>query len=127
MFISNKTNCSGCHSDFNFTNYAFENNGLYVHYENIGRMRLTQQMEDKAKFKVPTLRNIALSTPYMHDGSFTSLHDVIEHYNIGGKNHINKSHLIKPLALNSQEKQDLVNFLYSLSDSTFITNKAFKQ
>lgn len=125
LFVSHKTQCSQCHSGFNFTNYAFENNGLYVDYTEKGRMRLTQLVEDKAKFKVPTLRNIALTAPYMHDGSLATLNDVIEHYNDGGKNHTNKSHLIQPLGLTSQEKQDLISFLNTLTDNLFITNKAF--
>ncbi|MBK9402576.1 MAG: cytochrome-c peroxidase [Bacteroidetes bacterium] len=110
LFRSNKTNCSQCHSGFNFTNYAFENNGLYLNYADSGRMRLTHLPEDRAKFKVPTLRNIALTGPYMHDGSLATLEDVVEHYNSGGKNHINKSNLITALSLTNQEKQDLVNF-----------------
>ena len=127
LFNSSKTNCISCHSGYNFTNYAFENNGLYENYADSGRMRLTQLPEDRAKFKVPTLRNIALTAPYMHNGSIHTLTEVIEHYANGGKNHINKSSLIKPLTLTTQEKQDLVNFLHSLTDNTFIQNKNFKQ
>lgn len=127
LFTSNKTNCSSCHSGFNFTNYAFENNGLYENYADSGRMRLTQLPQDRAKFKVPTLRNIALTAPYMHNGGFNTLTDVLEHYNTGGQNHTNKSILIKPLTLTTQEKQDLINFLHSLTDNKFIQNKNFKQ
>ncbi len=127
LFKSSKTNCSSCHSGFNFTNYAFENNGLYENYADSGRMRLTNLPEDRAKFKVPTLRNIALTAPYMHNGSVNTLTEVIEHYTSGGKNHTNKNGLIKPLTLTIQERQDIVNFLYSLSDNTFIQNKHFKQ
>ncbi len=127
LFNSSKTNCSSCHSGYNFTNYAFENNGLYENYADSGRMRLTQLPEDRAKFKVPTLRNIALTAPYMHNGSIHTLTEIIEHYTSGGKNHINKNSLLKPLTITSQEKQDLVNFLHSLTDNTFIQNKNFKQ
>lgn len=127
LFNSNKTNCSKCHSGFNFTSYAFENNGLYIDYKDSGRMRLTQLPEDRAKFKVPTLRNISLTAPYMHDGSISTLTEVIEHYNNGGKNHINKSSLIKPLGLSNQEKQDLLNFLTTLTDNKFIQNKKYRQ
>jgi cytochrome c peroxidase len=127
LFRSNKANCSQCHSGFNFTNYAFENNGLYLNYADSGRMRLTHLPEDRAKFKVPTLRNIALTGPYMHDGSLATLEDVVEHYNSGGKNHINKSNLITALSLTNQEKQDLVNFLNSLTDPSFIQNNDFKK
>ncbi|MNU25722.1 Cytochrome c551 peroxidase precursor [compost metagenome] len=126
LFFSERTNCSGCHSDFNFTNYRFENNGLYQQYSDSGRMRFTHLESDRARFKVPTLRNIAFTAPYMHDGSISSLEAVIEHYNSGGSAHPNKSTLIRPLQLSPQEKASLVAFLKSLSDYTFIRNKKFK-
>ena len=126
LFFSDKTNCSNCHSDFNFTNYAFENNGLYEKYADEGRFRLTQEEVDKALFKVPTLRNIELTRPYMHDGSFQTLEEVIEHYNSGGKNHPHKSDLIKPLDLSNREKNDLIAFLKSLTDESFVQNPLFK-
>ncbi len=127
LFNSDKTNCSKCHSDFNFSNYAFENNGLYEVYNDTGRMRFTRKEEDRAKFKVPTLRNVAYTAPYMHDGSFKSLEEVVQHYNSGGKNYITKSNFIQPLNLTKQEQEDLVAFLKSLSDEQFVTNKFFKQ
>lgn len=123
LFNSSKTNCSQCHSGFNFTNYAFENNGLYINYADSGRMRLTHLESDRARFKVPTLRNISVTAPYMHDGSFSTLDEVINHYNSGGFVHQNKSSLIKPLGLTAQEKSDLVAFLKSLIDYQFINNK----
>jgi len=125
LFFSEKTNCSHCHSGFNFTNYAFENNGLYEVYEDPGRYRLTLDEADRALFKVPTLRNIALTGPYMHDGTLPSLEAVVEHYQSGGKEHPHKSELIQPLALTSGEKSDLVAFLKALTDETFITNPFF--
>lgn len=123
LFESDKTNCTGCHSGFNFTNYAFENNGLYTEYDDIGRARLTNNDEDIALFKVPTLRNIELTAPYMHDGKIKTLVEVIEHYNSGGKDHVNKSLLIKPLNLSDNEKDDLLAFLHSLTDINFIQNE----
>ena len=126
LFFNKKTNCSSCHSGFNFTNYAFENNGLYKKYTNEGRFRLTQIDTDQALFKVPTLRNIELTAPYMHDGSFENLEEVIEHYNTGGKNHPNKSELIQPLDLSNKEKRDLIAFLKSLTDESFIQNSLFQ-
>ncbi|MGB0982663.1 MAG: cytochrome-c peroxidase, partial [Saprospiraceae bacterium] len=126
LFFSDKTNCSSCHSDFNFTNYAFENNGLYEEYTDEGRFRLTQNETDKALFKVPTLRNIELTSPYMHDGSFQSLEEVVEHYNSGGKNHPHKNALIQPLNLSNKEKKELVAFLKSLTDESFIKNPLFQ-
>jgi cytochrome c peroxidase len=126
LFFSERTQCSSCHGGFNFTNYAFANNGLYTNYEDPGRFRLTGEEQDRATYKVPSLRNVDLTAPYMHDGSLTTLETVIEHYNSGGKDHPNKSPLLQPLLLNDQEKEDLVAFLQSLSDPLFIENPIFK-
>jgi cytochrome c peroxidase len=126
LFFSNKTNCSGCHAGFNFSNYAFENNGLYENYPDSGRFILTEDSSDIARFKVPTLRNVGVTAPFMHDGSFSSLSEVIEHYNSGGKNHPQKSPLVRYLGLTVQEKADLVAFLGSLTDEHFIANPKFQ-
>lgn len=125
LFFSERTNCSKCHNDFNFTNYTFENNGLYEVYADEGRFRLTGEDSDRALFKVPSLRNIELTAPYMHDGSLKTLEEVIEHYQSGGKNHTHKSDLIQPLSLTESEKDDLIQFLKSLTDETFINNPLF--
>jgi len=127
LFFSDKTNCSQCHMGFNFTNYAFENNGLYEEYNDVGRFRFTGEEEDIARFKVPSLRNIELTTPYMHDGSLLTLDEVVEHYNDGGENHPQKSTLIKPLGLTEDEKSSLVAFLKSLTDESFVNNPIFKK
>ncbi len=121
-----KGNCSECHEGFNFTNFGFENNGLYLEYEDIGRGRISLLTEDKGKFKVPTLRNVEKTAPYMHDGSLPTLEAVIEHYNSGGKGHQNQSEFVKPLNLTEQEKTDLVNFLRTLTDEKFLNNPKFK-
>jgi cytochrome c peroxidase len=126
LFFSNRTNCGNCHGDFNFTNYAFENNGLYAVYEDQGRFILTSEETDREKFKVPSLRNVGLTAPYMHDGSMSNLEAVIEHYNIGGQVNLNKSPLITPLNLNGNEKEDLIAFLHALTDTKFINNKLLK-
>lgn len=126
LFMNKKTNCASCHSGFNFTNYAFENNGLYAEYADPGRYRLTNNENDRALFKVPSLRNIEVTGPYMHDGSFVSLEEVVDHYNTGGKDHPHKSELIKPLNLSETEKASLVAFLKTLTDEKFITNEKFR-
>ena len=126
LFFSDRTNCSKCHEGFNFTNYTFENNGLYEKYNDIGRKRLTEKDEDLEKFKVPTLRNIAITSPYMHDGSIKTLQDVVNHYNSGGKNNAQKSNLIKPLNLSENEKNDIIAFLETLTDKEFIKNTKLK-
>lgn len=127
LFFGEKTNCPQCHGGFNFTNYAFENNGLYEDYPDPGRFRLSGDEADRALFKVPTLRNVDVTAPYMHDGSLPTLEDVVEHYNSGGKNHPHKSNLIKPLGLTMQEQADLVAFLKSLTDDDFLNNPKFRQ
>lgn len=125
LFFSQQTGCSNCHSGFNFTDYSFKNNGLYIAYQDSGRKRLTNLETDRAVFKVPTLRNVSLTAPYMHDGSLQTLEEVVDHYSIGGKPHKNRSELIKPLNLNEDEKLQLVAFLHSLTDKEFITRTEY--
>lgn len=120
MHLFNKHNCVTCHSGFNFTNGEVVNNGLYQHYEDIGKMRVTLDSNDKGAFKVPTLRNVALTAPYMHDGSLKSLEAVVDHYIKGGFDNPNKDNRIKELSLSENDKQDLVAFLKCLTDSSFI-------
>jgi cytochrome c peroxidase len=116
IFFGEKGECFHCHNEYNFTDYSFKNNGLYLNYADSGRARITTLQSDVGKFKVPSLRNVELTAPYMHDGSLATLEDVIEHYNSGGKPHPNKSGLIQPLHLTAQEKQDIINFLKTLTD-----------
>jgi len=126
LFFSEKTNCSNCHAGFNFSNYAFENNGLYDTYPDAGRFRLTEDSSDIARFKVPTLRNVALTAPFMHDGSLPTLQSVVEHYNSGGKGHPHRSPIVRTLGLSAGELSDLVAFLGSLTDEHFINNSKFR-
>lgn len=127
LFFSDRTDCSKCHSGFNFSNYAFENNGLYEDYPDVGRFRLTGDSSDLARFKVPTLRNVAFTAPYMHDGSLPTLESVVEHYDSGGKPHPHRSALVRPLGLTVEERADLVAFLKSLSDEQFVSDPRFKK
>jgi cytochrome c peroxidase len=122
LFFGSKTNCTDCHNGFNFTEYTFENNGLYETYTDEGRMRFTNDSADFARFKTPTLRNIEFTGPYMFDGSMVTLEEIVEHYNSGGKSFPNKSPEILPLGLSTQEKSDLVAFLKSLSDPSFMSD-----
>ena len=116
LFFNKKTNCSQCHSGVLFTDFDYKNNGIYKEYIDIGRAGISMKQEDKYKFKVPSLRNVELTAPYMHDGSIKTLKAVIEHYNEGGKNHPNQDSLIRPLHLTKQEQSDLVAFLKSLTE-----------
>ncbi|GAB4380625.1 MAG: cytochrome-c peroxidase [Salibacteraceae bacterium] len=127
LFFSSRTQCSSCHSGILFTNGTTENNGIYDQYTDPGRFRLTLDSADIGKFKVPSLRNVAITAPYMHDGSFPTLKSVIEHYNTGGKNHFNQSSLVKPLHLNDTEMEAIIAFLGTLTDQSFIQNPAFNE
>lgn len=118
----NKLYCAECHSGPDLTDDRLTNNGLYENYEDAGRMRLTEKQEDHGVFKVPTLRNIALTAPYMHNGSLATLDDVLDHYMSGGENHDRKGVEIVSFELTVQERSDLLQFFYALTDSTFITN-----
>lgn len=126
LFESERLNCSKCHEGFLFSNQDFTNNGLYEVYPDSGRLRLTGLESDRGVFKVPSLRNIALTAPYMHDGSINTLEAVIDHYQTGGKSHPNKSPLLQPFALTAGERADLLAFLGSLTDIQFIENPAFR-
>lgn len=126
IFISTKTNCIQCHSEPFFTNFEPENNGLYFSYKDPGRARFTKQASDSGKFKIPSLRNVALTPPYMHDGSLASLEKVIDHYASGGQNSPNQSPLIKGFTLKPEEKAALIAFLQTLSDPGFVNNPHFR-
>ena len=115
-----KGNCSTCHGGYNFTSYKLTNNGLYEKYEDVGRIRATKDSNDLALFKTPSLRNVSITYPYMHDGSINSLTEVIFHYNEGGKAHKNKDTLIEPLSLTKSEMNNLELFLNCLTDEKYI-------
>ncbi|MCF8278076.1 MAG: c-type cytochrome [Flavobacteriales bacterium] len=125
IFFSNEASCTSCHEPPLFTNYAYENIGLYLNYADSGRARISHLEEDKGKFKVPSLRNVELTAPYMHDGSLQSLEEVVHHFNSGGAGHPNQSPDVKPLNLTEQQKIDLVAFLRSLTDQSFVSDPQF--
>jgi cytochrome c peroxidase len=125
LFFSKRTQCSSCHTGFNFSNYALENNGLDSVYSDPILMRLTNDPNDEGKAKVPSLRNLAFTAPYMHDGRFADLASVLDHYQSGGKSHPNQSPLVRPFELSEQEREDLIQFLFSLSDTAFCENLHF--
>jgi cytochrome c peroxidase len=121
----NQLYCGDCHNGPDLTNHEFSNNGLYFVYKDTGRMRLTRRESDRAVFKVPTLRNIGVTAPYMHDGNLSSLGEVIEHYKSGGNAHPNQSAIIQAFEITDLEKRDLVHFLQSLTDLDFVNNSAY--
>jgi len=126
LFQSEKTGCGKCHSGFLFTNQEFANNGLYETYTDPGRFRLTGLESDRAVFNIPTLRNAAVTAPYMHDGSLPTLDAVLDHYQSGGQHHPNKSPLLQPFDLTPAERADLLAFLHSLTDEAFLHNPEFR-
>jgi len=122
LFFSDELACSTCHSGHNFTDGGFHNIGLYEIYADEGRFRITSDVGDKGKFKTPSLRNIDLTYPYMHNGSIQTLEQVINHFSSGGISHVNQSELVVPLDLTVSEKDQLLAFLKSLTDVDFLIN-----
>ena len=112
-----KTACDSCHLGFNFTDGSYVNIGIGMDkpLPDLGRYLVSKREEDKGAFKTPTLREIEHTGPYMHDGRFKTLEEVIEHYDKGGIPNAYLDERLKPLKLRSQEKVDLVEFLKSLS------------
>jgi len=155
LFLSERLECFHCHGGFNFSDstvhqksrfqeYAFHNNGLYnldstgaYPTGGQGLFELNHSTSDQGKFKAPSLRNISKTAPYMHDGSITSLDQVIDHYAAGGRTIVsgpnkgigadnpNKSGFVKGFKLSQQERSDLLAFLESLTDQRFLSNPAF--
>ncbi|MEO8590853.1 MAG: cytochrome c peroxidase [Flavobacteriales bacterium] len=117
LFSSAELNCAACHSGFDLTDHDFHNVGQYLDYGNDpGRERITLQPGDLGKFKTPTLRNIARTGPYMHDGAFGTLDQVIDHFASGGQPHPNLSPEMRTFVLTEEQKADLLAFLSALSD-----------
>jgi len=155
LFNSERTECFHCHGGINFSDsirhensafseIAFHNTGLYnidgqggYPVPNTGINEITQEAEDMGRFKVPTLRNIALTAPYMHDGSVATLRDAIAHYQAGGRTisqgefagdgsqNPYKSGFIKGFEITESEIDDLIAFLISLTDEDFVTNPEY--
>jgi cytochrome c peroxidase len=124
--------CAHCHSGDNFSNNQYMNNGTKTDIEmiDLGRFDVTQNIGDKGKFKVPTLRNIELTAPYMSDGKFANLEEVINHYNGGLKISSTLDPALEQtmstgLLLSSQDKADLVAFLKTLTDNALKTDNKY--
>ncbi|HEX4975818.1 MAG TPA: di-heme enzyme, partial [Pseudomonadales bacterium] len=155
LFFSERTECFHCHGGYNFSDSTvdrslffverpFHNTGLYnvdgqgaYPADNQGLIAATLDPSDMGKFRAPTLRNIALTAPYMHDGSIQTLEEVIDSYGAGGRNITSGPHagdgranpfkdsFVKGFSLNPQEKADLIAFLNSLTDTEFTTTPRF--
>jgi cytochrome c peroxidase len=155
LFFSEKTECFHCHGGFNFTetvDYAgkgfveieFHNTGLYnidgkgaYPTPNTGVHEITGNADDMGRFRAPSLRNVAVTAPYMHDGSLATLDDVLSHYAAGGRTIADgpfagigaknpfKSGFVRGFSLSSEERRDLIAFLESLTDTAFLTDRRF--
>jgi cytochrome c peroxidase len=125
LFTGKSANCIACHNGVNFTDNSYHSTGLDFQYADGGRENVTQDPNDNGKFRTPTLRNIALTSPYMHDGRFNTLAQVLDQYNRGGFHNPTQDTLIHPLHLSQAQMDDIVAFLESLTDSNFVTRKEF--
>lgn len=146
LFFSERLACSKCHSGFNFSgpvrqrgrpdpSAAFHNTGLYnidgrggYPSQDTGLHQLSKRPRDMGRFRAPTLRNIAVTAPYMHDGSIATLQEVLEHYAVGGRNGSGnplKSPLLRGFELTGQQQADLIEFLKSLTDEGFLKEPGF--
>jgi cytochrome c peroxidase len=155
LFFSERLECHHCHGNFNLNDsvmhernrigeVAFHNTGLYnidrkgaYPIDNTGLKEHTGRAEDMGRFKAPTLRNVAVTAPYMHDGSIATLEEVIDHYAAGGRTiasgpyagvgHDNplKSSFVPGFELTPQERADLLAFLRALTDEQFLTDPRF--
>lgn len=127
LFFSDRTQCATCHSGVNFTDFQFHNVGLSMEAQlDTGRARISNRAEDFAKFKTSSLRNLGFSAPYMHDGRYNSLSEVLVYYNKGGDGYHGQDARIKPLGLTTAELHDLEQFLLTLNDSSFVTHSAYQ-
>ncbi|OED35791.1 cytochrome-c peroxidase [Flavobacteriaceae bacterium (ex Bugula neritina AB1)] len=130
------SNCASCHKGTLFTDQSYRNNGLVVdpEYNDVGRKRVTGLSQDMYKFKVPTLRNIELTFPYMHDGRFKTLNDVLDHYASG----MVESETLDPIfrnpnnsdigiPLTEEEKEQIISFLKTLTDDDYINDSRFSE
>lgn len=135
LYFSGTINCNHCHATYNFYDSQALNNGLDSIYADDGRFLVTADSADLGQFKVPSLRNVAMTTPYMHDGRFSTLEQVVEHYNSGIQHHRNLDDRLtttgmtggppKQYFMTTYQKASLVAFLKTLSDQTFLTDIRF--
>ncbi|WP_310589087.1 cytochrome-c peroxidase [Fibrella forsythiae] len=123
--------CAGCHKEPFFTDQRFRNNGLpkltTAKFDDLGRGAITGQAADNYKFRVPSLRNVEFTPPYMHDGRFTTLQQVLRHYAAGVQDSPQLDPLLKQngqpgIPMTQQEQNDIITFLLTLTDYTFISN-----
>lgn len=122
-----KKNCASCHKEPLFNEDKFEKNGLLIDetLKDSGRIKISGKQEDYLRFRIPTLRNIQFTFPYMHDGRFKTLNEVIKHYNSLGHNNRLSNELKNPMNLSDNDRVDLLTFLLTLTDKDFLFNERF--
>ncbi|WNG52717.1 di-heme enzyme [Archangium minus] len=152
LFMSERLECNHCHSGFNFQDATaseltvtpiqpFHNTGLYNEDGNgaypatdTGVLELTGNPEDMGRFKAPSLRNVAVTAPYMHDGSIATLSEVLDHYAAGGKARMTqqaspisplRSGFVRGFTLTAQEREDVIAFMEALTDTEFLSDPRF--
>lgn len=120
-------NCASCHTEPLFTNGKFEYNGLAIDttLNDTGRMKITNNEKDYLRFKVPTLRNVQFTFPYMHDGRFKTLTEVVRHYNTIPIDQKIPKELATPMRLSDNDRTDLTAFLKTLTDTEFLFNPKY--
>lgn len=126
--FSDELYCTKCHPAPYFTTYEAANNGLYASYEgktDQGRFRIHHDSSDIGKFKIPSLRNLPLTYPYMHDGSINSLEAALEHYQKGGAGHPLQDPRILSFELSTKEKAQLLAFFNALVDTSYLRRNGF--
>jgi cytochrome c peroxidase len=130
LFFSEQADCFHCHSGNLMTDLQFHNNGLDATHTDKGLEEITNNINDRGKFKTPSLRNIFLTAPYMHDGRFATIDEVLDFYSTGVQSSASLDPLMEfsaqgGVTLNEQEKADLKAFLMLLTDESFTTNPDF--
>lgn len=123
--------CSHCHGGQHLTDFSFRNNGLddveeLENFADLGRGGVNNNRFDNGKFRIPSLRNVELTAPYMHDGRFETLEEVLDHYASGGHGVLNEDANIRAFPLTEQQKLDLVVFLKTFTDTSFTQNPSFQ-
>jgi cytochrome c peroxidase len=126
LFLAEKTGCFHCHPGGALTNDGFFDNGTFVSGTDPGRQQVTGRPGDLGKFRVPGLRNVAVTAPYMHDGSVPTLEGAVEQYARGGRGDPATDPSITPLSLSPEEKADLVAFLRALTDEGFLRDPRYR-
>jgi cytochrome c peroxidase len=129
-----KSKCASCHATDLMTDHSFRNNGLSVNpiFKDVGRYRVTELDSDLYKFKVPSLRNVEKTAPYMHDGRFGTLEAVLNHYDTGIVSSVTLDPILNQngklgISLSESEKSQLIAFLKTLTDTEYLTNKQYSE